>query len=55
MPKLKDIYDSLVESGDLPPHYEGIWKKDKKLFILEYSQNNTVFDEFEDLGFDDNY
>jgi hypothetical protein len=50
MSQLKSIYDSLVATGDLPPHYCGDWKIDKNQFTLEYSRNNHMFLDEDDLS-----
>lgn len=55
MSKLKNIYDSLLASGDLPEHYSGEWKEDKKLFVTEYSSNGFLYENDDEFEFDDTY
>ena len=56
MSELKKIYDSLLATGDLPPHYCGEWKVDKSQFILEYSRTNHMFLDEDDINeFDYSY
>lgn len=49
MSQLKKIYDSLVVTDDLPPHYCGDWTVDKSQFVLEYSRNNHMELDEDDL------
>jgi hypothetical protein len=40
----KLLYESLIEDGNLPNYYKGIWEKDEKLFIEEQEEleNNIL-------------
>lgn len=45
--EIKNLYDSLVKSGDLEdvfPDLTGDWMKDKKKFIVEYEKNQEMLD-----------
>jgi len=50
--EVKNLYDSLVKSGDLKdvyPDLTGEWEKDNKKFTMEYERNQDLLFN-DDLG-----